>query len=170
MRLALVCFYCLCVFVYVLYFIATMSFAGYFLSVLFCLLSMLISDSRFDLVWFRLSCDHGWIRSGSVNVRKQQKQQQQLPYAIGSVPSLSGHAIAYRWRSLPRVRRHRASKPQDRYKRVLPWQVTMHGPINMCLSFPHHPQYWYEVGLLKVPAPLSAIIARRATDNFSLQH
>ena len=75
MRLALVCFYCLCVFVYVLYFIATMSFAGYFLSVLFCLLSMLISDSRFDLVWFRLSCDHGWIRSGSVNVRKQQQQQ-----------------------------------------------------------------------------------------------
>ena len=49
-----------------------MSFAGYFLSVLFCLLSMLISDSRFDLVWFCLSCDHGWIRSGSVNVRKQQ--------------------------------------------------------------------------------------------------
>ena len=42
------------------------------LSVLFCLLYMLISDSRFDLVWFRLSCDHGWIRSGSVNVRKQQ--------------------------------------------------------------------------------------------------
>ena len=46
------------------------------LSVLFCLLSMLISDSRFDLVWLRLSCDHGWIRSGSVNVRKQQQQQQ----------------------------------------------------------------------------------------------
>ena len=55
-----------------------MSFAGYFLSVLLCHLSMLISDSRFDLVWFRLSCDHGWIRSGSVNVRKQQQQQQQL--------------------------------------------------------------------------------------------
>ena len=54
-----------------------MSFAGYFLPVLFCMLSMLISDSRFDLVWFRLSCDHGWIRSGSVNVRKQQQQQQQ---------------------------------------------------------------------------------------------
>ena len=78
MRLALVCFYCLCFFVYVLYFIATMSFAGYFLSVLFCMLSMLISDSRFDLVWFRLSCDHGWIRSGSVHVRKQQQQQQQV--------------------------------------------------------------------------------------------
>ena len=34
------------------------------------------------------------------------------PLAIGSVPSSSGHAIAYRWRSLPRVRRHRASSPQ----------------------------------------------------------
>ena len=55
-----------------------MSFAGYFLPVLFCMLSMLISDSRFDLVWFRLSCDHGWIRSGSVNVRKQQQQQQAM--------------------------------------------------------------------------------------------
>ena len=29
-----------------------------FLSVLFCLLSLLISDFRFDLVWFRLSCHH----------------------------------------------------------------------------------------------------------------
>ena len=34
------------------------------------------------------------------------------PTAIGSVPSSSGHAIAYRWRSLPRVRRRRASSPQ----------------------------------------------------------
>ena len=34
------------------------------------------------------------------------------PTAIESVPSLSGHAIAYRWRSLPSVRRHRASSPQ----------------------------------------------------------
>ena len=34
---------------------------------------------------------------------------------MGSVPSLSGRTIAYRWRSLPRVRRHRASKPQGSY-------------------------------------------------------
>ena len=47
------------------------------------------------------------------------------PYAIGSVPSLSSHAIAYRWRSLPRVPRHRASKPQGSSERVLPWKVTM---------------------------------------------
>ena len=67
------------------------------------------------------------------------------PYAIGSVPSLSGHAIAYRWRSLPRVRRHRASKPQGSSERVLPWQITMDQLIFASLShnvtmyfFPNH--------------------------------
>ena len=54
---------------------------------------------------------------------------------LESVPSLSGHAIAYRWRSLPRVRRHRASKPQGSYKRVLPRQVTMDQII--CASLSH---------------------------------
>ena len=71
------------------------------------------------------------------------------PYAIGSVPSLSGHAIAYRWRSLPRVRRHRASKPQGSSERMLPWQVTMDRLIFASLS---HTHYWYGVGMLKVPA------------------
>ena len=75
------------------------------------------------------------------------------PYAIGSVPSLSGHAIAYRWRSLPRVRRHRASKPQGSSERVLPWQVTMDQLIFASLS---HTHYWYEVGMLKVPAVRAA--------------
>ena len=42
------------------------------------------------------------------------------PYTIGSIPSVSGHANAYRWHSLPRVRRHRASKPQGSSERVLP--------------------------------------------------
>ena len=70
------------------------------------------------------------------------------PYTIGSVPSLSGHAIAYRWRSLPRVRRHRASKPQGSSERVLPWQITMDQLIFASLS---HTHYWYEVGMLKVP-------------------
>ena len=56
------------------------------------------------------------------------------PYAIGSVPSLSGHAFAYRWRSLPRVRRHRASKPQGSSERVLPWQVTMDQLVFASLS------------------------------------
>ena len=61
-------------------FIATMSFAGYFLPVLSCMLSMLISDSRFDLVWVRLSCDHGWIRSGSVNVENNNNNNKHLSY------------------------------------------------------------------------------------------
>ena len=71
------------------------------------------------------------------------------PYAIGSVSSLSGHAIAYRWRSLPRVRRHRASKPQGSSERVLPWQVAMDQLINASLF---HTHCRYEVGMLKVPA------------------
>ena len=70
------------------------------------------------------------------------------PYAIVSVRSLSGHAFAYRWRILPRVRRHKASKPQSSYERMLPWQVTMDQLICASLS---HTHYWYEVGMLKVP-------------------
>ena len=69
------------------------------------------------------------------------------PYAIGSVPSLSGHATTYRWRSLPRVRRHRASKPQGSYKRVLPWQVTME---QLMCAFLSHSHNWYEVSMWKV--------------------
>ena len=70
------------------------------------------------------------------------------PNAIGSVPGLSGHANAYRRRSLSRVRRHRASKPQGSSDRVLPWQVTMDQLICTSLFQTH---YWYEVGMLKVP-------------------
>ena len=77
-------------------------------------------------------------------------------YAIGSVPSLSGHAIAYRWCSLPRVRRHRASQPQGSSERVLPWQVTMDQLICASLS---HTHYWHEVSMLKVPASTLTLIA-----------
>ena len=51
--------------------IATMSFAGYFLarSLLSAFPAYLRTFFRFDLVSFRPSRDHGWIRSGSVNVR-----------------------------------------------------------------------------------------------------
>ena len=69
------------------------------------------------------------------------------PHAIRSVSSLSGHALAYRWRSQLRVRRHRASKPQDSSKQGLPWQVTMDQLICASRS---HTHYWYEVGILKV--------------------
>ena len=46
-------------------------------------------------------------------------------------------------------RRHRANKPQGSSKRVLPWQLTMDQLIFASLS---HTHYWYEVGMLKVPA------------------
>ena len=73
------------------------------------------------------------------------------PYDIESVPSLSGHAVAYRWRSRPRVRRHRASKPQGSSERVLlPWLVTMDQLICASLS---HTNYWYEVGMLNRTDP-----------------
>ena len=75
-------------------------------------------------------------------------------YAIGSVPSLSGHAIAYRWRSLSRARRHRANKPQGSSERVLPWQITMDQLIFASLS---HTHYWYEVGML---TPLELVLLR----------
>ena len=59
------------------------------------------------------------------------------------------------WRSLPRVRSHRASKPQGSSERVLPWQITMDQFIIASLS---HTHYWYEVGMLKVPAvPVSYV-------------
>ena len=77
------------------------------------------------------------------------------PYALGSIPSLSGRALAYRWLSLPRVRRQRASKPQGSSERVLPWQVTM--DLLICASF-FHTHYWYEVGMLKVSAAYFSLI------------
>ena len=53
-------------------FLATMSFAGYFLA-RFILPDFppffLRPSSRLNLISFRLSCDHDWIRSGSVDVR-----------------------------------------------------------------------------------------------------
>ena len=63
------------------------------------------------------------------------------PYDIGLIPSLLGHAIGYRWRSLPRVHRHRA-------KRVVPWQVTMDQLVCASLS---HTRWWCEVCMLNVP-------------------
>ena len=69
------------------------------------------------------------------------------PYDIGPVTSLLSHATAYRWRSLLRVRRHRATKPQGSSEQVLPWEVTMDQIKCASLS---HTHYWYEVGMLKV--------------------
>ena len=90
----------------------------FLLSVCFCLCSLFYRDDvlcwlllarpflyafhahlRFpvDLVWFRLSCDHGWIRSGSVNVRKQQQQQQVYDYRTSQEDAVPGQELD-RWR------------------------------------------------------------------------
>ena len=65
------------------------------------------------------------------------------PCAIGSVPSLSGHAIAYRWRSLSRVHRHSTNRPRGSLKWMLTRQVTMDQLI--CASLPHT-HYWVSSG------------------------
>ena len=49
---------------------------------------------------------------------------------------------------LPRVRRHTPSKPQGIFERVLPWQVT----LDQLICSLSHTHFWYEVGILKVPA------------------
>ena len=73
------------------------------------------------------------------------------PYAIGSIPSLSGHATAYRRRSLPRVRRHSTSTPQGSSERVLPCQVSMDQLICASLSHTHALLVWSGYSMLKVP-------------------
>ena len=65
------------------------------------------------------------------------------PYAIGSVPSLSGHhPIAYRWRSTVHCRRESDSKGPVNLKVVRNGAALAahHGPIYIRLSFPH-PRY-----------------------------
>ena len=110
-----------------------------------------IVQSRVNLFILHTQAESGayLLRDSSRIPRRRPFSYFKPPYAIGSVPSLSGHAVAYRWRSLPRVRRHRTSKPQGSSERVLPWQVTMDQLIYASLS---HTHYWYEVGMLKVPA------------------
>ena len=90
------------------------------------------------------------LRDSSLVPRRRPFVYLKQPYAIGSVPSLSSHAVPYRWRSLPRVRRHRASKPQGSSERVLPWQVTMNQLI--CASLFPHPLIVFSGHAETVPA------------------
>ena len=56
--------------------------------------------------------------------------------AVELVPSLSGHTIAYRWRSLPRVHRRRAISPQGSSSNACCLFRHHHRPINARVSFP----------------------------------
>ena len=59
------------------------------------------------------------------------------PHTIGPVPSLSGHAIAYRLRSLPRVRWHRASSPRGSSSNGCCLCITMDQMLLYSSLFPH---------------------------------
>ena len=72
------------------------------------------------------------------------------PHTIGSVPSLSGHAIAYRSRSLPRVRWHRASSPQGSSSNGCCLCITMNQMLLCSSLFPHLLHYWYTVNMSKL--------------------
>ena len=85
-----------------------------------------------------------WIRpfrpalARSFSTRDSSRLPRRRPHtpstAIRPVPSLSGHATAYRWRSLPRVRRHRASQPQG-------------SSSNGCCFFGYHHRTFFYVSL-----------------------
>ena len=68
------------------------------------------------------------------------------PHTIGSIPSLSGHAITYRLRSLPRVRWHRASSPQGSSSNGCCLCITMDQML-LCSSRTH---CWYTVSMFKL--------------------
>ena len=113
----------------------------FLLSVCFCLCSLFYRDDvlcwlllarpflyafhahlRFpvDLVWFRLSCDHGWIRSGSVNVRKQQQQQQRT----GFLPRSAAASICLFITAI----RHRVSPEFIESRNCVPMAFTAESP------------------------------------------
>ena len=67
------------------------------------------------------------------------------PNTIGSVSSLSCHAIAYRWRSLSRVRWHRASSPQGSSSKGCCLCITTDQMLSCSAFFSYIHYYWYEV-------------------------
>ena len=72
---------------------------------------------------------------------------------IGSVPSFLGHTIAYRWRSAPRVRRHRTSSP--RAGAALSDTVYHHTHIHtffLRLSFTTPISAWNQYSCISAPA------------------
>ena len=94
---------------------------------IWCLLTRLLPISAASFMYL---CRHP--PSGHTAVRHRGIP----PSAIGSIPSLSGHKLAYRWRSRQRVRRHRASSsPQGSSSHGCCFFRFHHGSINVRLSF-----------------------------------
>ena len=100
-----------------------------------------------------------------------------LPSAIASIPSLSGHAIAYPWLSLPRVHRLGTSRPQGSCRNGCCLFRCHHGPIKVRLSFPTPTIIiigsWYvvEVDMLcAIQSPASPFILLSPRLNMVLTH
>ena len=96
-------------------------------------LSRLLSACSFSILTLNLVFTHGIPPEfrGGVHIFLP------APHTIGSVPSLSGHAIAYRLRSLPRVCWHRASSPQGSSSNGCCLCITMDQMLLCSSLFPH---------------------------------
>ena len=96
-------------------------------------MSRLLSACSFSILTLNLVLTHGFPPEfrGGVHIFLP------APHTIGSVPSLSGHAIAYRLRSLPRVRWHRASSPQCSSSNGCCLCITMDQMLLCSSLFPH---------------------------------
>ena len=81
----------------------------------------------------------GWIRglrAGFLPLPAAASIHSYLQLPSGQSRVLSGHGIACRWRSLPWVRRHRASSPEGSSSNTCCLFRYHHGPTNVRLSFP----------------------------------
>ena len=93
--------------------------------------------SRLSLLILHTQAESGAYSRGSSRFPQRSVYLFISPCAIRSVPSLSVHAIAYRWYPLPRVHRHRASSPQGSSSNGCCHFAGHHGLIiNARFSFP----------------------------------
>ena len=68
-----------------------------------------VVPSRVILLILYAQVEAGFTHGGIGNAFRNAELLFMLPTTIGSVPSVSGLSISYRWRSLPRVRWDRAT-------------------------------------------------------------
>ena len=105
-------------------------------------MSRLSSACSFSILMLNLVLTHGFPLEfrGGVHLFLP------APHTIGSVPSLSGHVIAYRLRLLPRVRWHSVSSPQASLSNgfASPWTKCYCAPLFS------HTHYWYTMNTSKL--------------------
>ena len=87
------------------------------------------------------------------------------PHTIGSVQSLSGHAVAYRWSTLPRVRCHRASIVL-KVVRVTGAAFASPWTNYHCAPLFSHTLYWYKVSMFKYTIILVLLLLYCFIDTF----